>query len=338
MPTTSIDGIPRPKGFEAQGEIRHTRPRLGETAAANPYADPIVNEHLAALEFDYEDLQRKAQADHLGVSEYRAALGEAEGRLARLFSAGVDHEEYKKAASGDVRKAINAAEDEVYRARTAHDNALARSKATTKAMAIAREVFTAAQRQYAAGPRTAVEPTPLPKGVTADEFIDRVDDEVRRVKAAAIPQQEFENSLIAQVDALAGEAEVRISGGKNPRIGFPVVRVNAEPSGEEIPHTYDIRPWLARHFRDDLVDSIKAQVAERYRDVELTLSEAEKSKRLKELAADRLNADRHRCATVWARHAANPTAANLGFPKDADPRAVLGCGGKSLRSLRDDED
>ena len=68
----------------------------------------------------------------------------------------------------------------------------------------------------------------------------------------------------------------------------------------------------------------------------LTLSERDKAKRLRELADERLNADRIRCAEIWAAYDRDPTT-SLDFPADCDARAILGISGDPVK-LREDAD
>lgn len=293
----------------------------------NGYA--LYTPKLEAQFDNLEFLRSLSDAAYELVSSSRADLGASEGRLARVRATPA-----QGVTADELTAAIAEAEHDESRARAAYNAAVARSRATNKALSTARDHLLRTQEL---SKKTPVPRTFNPKPIKGDpdEVIARVDAEIRKVKAAPRPQQEVEDEAVADLDRKAGEAKVRVSVGKMVTIGFPVVRINAEPATNEIPHTYDLRPWLARFHRDELVKDIRAAVAAKYIGCELALSAKAKATHLAELAAERLNADHIRCAAIWDRHAADPNA--LAFPADADPRAILGIDAPAPRKDRDED-
>jgi hypothetical protein len=305
--------------------------RVGEVIAGKRPASVWAQRH-EALAMGYEFQRQATDTAYAAGSNYRAALGEAEGRLGRL----TDPRRDTGGATADELAAERAmAQQEVDRARAAYDNAVQRSRQITKAMNIALRHLRRVQVLYKETD-TFQSVTPKPIKGDPNEVIARIDAETLAASKTLRPQDEVVAEAMAQVDALAKDAKVRVGFGKQTTVGFPVTRVNAEPSGEDVPHAPDPRPWLARFFRDELEADIRAQVAAKYEGVTLTLSERDKAKRLAELAAERLNADRIRCAAIWDAYGRDPTI-SLDFPADADARAILGIEGRPVR-LRDDED
>lgn len=328
----NINGIPSTSAPSVQGEIRTPIEKLGVVIGLKR-KDAKEAKYIEALTNDYEFKGQIADAAYATVSSFRAELGEAEGRRARTAEP-----QSGRVSADELRAALAEADADVARAKAAYEAATQRNRTATRNMNIALQHLRRVQVLYKATDTfTSVKPTPLPKGQTADEVIARIDAEISKVKAAVRPQDEVVAEAMAQVDAQAKDATVRVGFGKRTTISFPVTRVNAEPNSEDVPHAPDPRPWLARFFRDELEAHIRAQVAAKYAgDTRITLSERSKAQKLQELAAERLNADHIRCAAVWARHEADLTAP-LDFPADADARAILQIEGEPVR-LRDDED
>jgi hypothetical protein len=270
--------------------------------------------------------------------------------LVRVLRSELDEADYQRAITNDPNRSTKGltadelaaerfeAEANVSRARKAYEAAVARSREVNRVLNIARRHLRGAQLLYQRTDNfVAVKPTPLPRGQTADEVIAPIDAERIKVSKAMRPLAELKAELMGQVDGWASDARIRISFGEQPTIGVPVIRVAAESSSPgEVPHSPDPRPWLALLHRDVLEAQIDEALNAKYEGVTLQLSDRDKAKRLKELAAERLNADHIRCAAIWAKHEADPTAP-LDFPADADPRAILGIEGEPVR-LRDDED
>lgn len=208
----------------------------------------------------------------------------------------------------------------------------ARVRLANRATEVDREVNTLIS-QYARNgtPIEFVEPKPI-KG-SADEAHADINAKLAAVRKAPAPKEDVEKTLIGKIDELASQAVVHVSFGDEPPILFPPVTITAEPHSYfpgVVPAAPDPRPWIARHFRDDLVKNIKAEIAAHYARKPSGMSRAEKAKRIKELEAERLNIDHIRCKAVWDDFNAGRTT-SLDLPADCDPRAVLGLKGPALR-------
>jgi hypothetical protein len=329
----NINGIPSTAAPGVQGEIRSPIEKLGAVIGLKR-KDSIWAKRHEAIANDYEFKRQIADAAYASVSNLRAELGEAEGRRARTAEP-----QSGRVSADELRAAIAEADADVARAKSAYEAATQRNRTATRNMNIALQHLRRVQVLYKATDNfVSVKPTPLPKGQTADEVIARIDAETAKVKAAARPQDEVVAEAMVQVDALAKDAKVRVGFGKKTTISFPVIRIAAESAGDEIPNSPDPRVWVARFFRNELEDDVREQIAKKYEGVTLQLSDRDKAKRLKELAADRLNADRVRAEILWSRHESDPSAP-LDYPAGylLDPRALIGIEGEPVR-LRDDED
>jgi hypothetical protein len=295
----------------------------------------IWAQHLNAMEFDVEVKHQEASTAYDMVSGFRTSLGEAEYQLAIVN----DPNRSTKGLTADQLAAERfEAEANVSRAKKAYEAAVARNREANRVLNIARRHLRRAQLLYQRTDNfVSVTPEPLPKGVSAADLIAQGGAESVKVGNAMIPLAEMKAHLMGQVDGWASEAKLRIGFGKQPTIGVPVIRVaGVDNSDGEIAHSPDPRPWLALLHRDVLEAQIDEALNAKYAGCELQLSDRDKAKRLKEIAANKLNAQRHICAEVWAKHAADPTA-SLEFPADCDARAILQIEGEPVR-LRDDED
>jgi uncharacterized protein YukE len=328
----NINGIPSTSVPGVQGEIRNPIEKLSAVIGLKRKDSVWAKRHEAIVN-DYEFKRQIADAAYASVSSLRAELGEAEGRRGRL-----NEPQSGRVSADELRTALAEADADVARAKSAYAGAVARNHKATHDMNDALRHLRKVQVLYKATDNfVSVKPSPLPKGETAQEAIDRIDAEIAKVKAAVRPQEEVVAEAMADIDRQAALAVPRVSFGKRVSISFPVVGIAAEPSGEELPHAPTPIPFICRYFRSDIEISVSEQVAERYRNVELQLSEQSKGRKLKELEAERLNADRARAEILWAKHDVDPTAL-LDFPAGGiDPRALIGIEGNPVK-LRDDED
>lgn len=285
----AINSIPRTSASGVQGEIRTPIEKLGEVLGLKRSRSKWAK-MLEALDMDYEFKRQKADAAYMAVSGYRAELGESEGRLGRLKA-----EPMQGVTAEERSAAVSEAEHEVERARSAYDSANQRSRIANRDMNTALNHLRRVQVLYKATDTfEPVKPKPI-KG-TVEEVIARVTADIATVKAALRPMDEVVAEALADLDRQASEATVRVSFGKRTTVNFPVTRVAAVGSSDEIPHAPDPRTWLARFHRDELEADIRAQVAKRYVKGELALSDKDKVKRIAELEAEQINAQRSRPA------------------------------------------
>jgi uncharacterized protein YukE len=328
----NINGIPSTTSPGVQGEIRNPIEKLGAVIGLKR-KDSVWAKRHEAIANDYEFKRQIADAAYASVSSLRAELGEAEGRRGRL-----NEPQAGRVSADELRTALAEVDADVARAKSAYAGAVARNHKATHDMNDALRHLRRVQVLYKATDNfVSVKPSPLPKGETAQEAIDRIDAEIAKVKAAVRPQEEVVAEAMADIDRQAALAVPRVSFGKRVSVSFPVVGIAAEPSGEELPHAPTPIPFICRYFRSDIEKSVTEQVAERYRNVELQLSEQSKGRKLKELEAERLSADRVRCAEIWAAYDRDPASSSLNFHADCDARAILGIDGPPVK-LRDDED
>lgn len=167
-----------------------------------------------------------------------------------------------------------------------------------------------------------------------DEALSKVDAAIKATERAPVPAEEAKAALIADLDRHGASAKPEASFGKRPTLHWPVTRVAAEAaSAGTVPVAPDVLPWLVRFHRAELIKDIEQLVAEKYEGVELALSDKDKRTALAKLKAERLDLDRIRCARIWEDYETSQTA-SLDFPRDADPRAILGIDGPEPQPLR----
>jgi hypothetical protein len=153
--------------------------------------------------------------------------------------------------------------------------------------------------------------------------IERLDVEYRAAESTLAPPADLKKRLIASVDQLAAEAMPGLF--PATRIGPPVnisERLQLPGFGVVRDHVADTRlhtgtvnflTWL---LRDILIERFSQLIDERTRDGVMT--DAERDKRLRELSAKKLDAERIEERLIELSGNAVPRRA------DADPRAVLG--------------
>src|SRR5690606_5554916 len=135
---------------------------------------------------NYEFKRQIADAAYASVSSLRAELGEAEGRRGRL-----NEPQSGRVSAEELRTALAEADADVARAKSAYEGAVARNHKATRDMNIALQHLRRVQILYKATDNfVSVKPTPLPKGVTADEDIPRIDADANKYKAAPPSQDE----------------------------------------------------------------------------------------------------------------------------------------------------
>ena len=176
-------------------------------------------------------------------------------------------------------------------------------------------------------PDDIIKLVPNPKPVKGDPYKLIADIDARTAEIEALPQpaDAVEAAAIAEVDKYAAMPLGRVTFGKEPGFLWPLVGVPAAADRDHpgvIPTAPDPRPALARLYHDELVADIKQQVAGHYRGKPAGMTAADKRAAIKKLRAERLAADRVRCAQIWADFDAGKTS-TLAFPADADVRAIL---------------
>ncbi len=313
--------------------------------------NPDIGEKLAALAANADALQASGNGAYEGVMSTKAARDDAirissryrdsaeqsghpvDPNQAALDDAAVAQAEkaYERAQRNSKTVVSRSADaDHVHRKVTTYLNELGIARTTSEPHP--GPIF-ALGRSNVDTDFTFVEPKPFKGDI--DEALAKNAAAIKAHERAPLTAEEVEMQLIGQLDALAEQATIGVSFGKHPSLNWPVELVRAAESTSPglVPTASDLRPWIARHFRNEIVADIKQRVAEKYASVELALNEKDKRKQLAKLKAERLELDRVRCTRIWEGYETNQTA-TLDFPADADPRAVLGIEGPEPTPLK----
>lgn len=144
----------------------------------------------------------------------------------------------------------------------------------------------------------------------------------KNIEKAQIPFEMALSALLAEVDTAAKGITVSLGVKGRPIIRWPTeMLAGAEPYMGVIPTVVPPQALLAAYAHDALVADVEKQLRVLYEKLPLTLTPAEKAKRLKKADDDILAAQRVEAATIWAARAAGVPA---DWRPDIDPRAVLG--------------
>lgn len=160
----------------------------------------------------------------------------------------------------------------------------------------------------------------------------------REVRNAPPHPSEIEANLLAKLADLAREGAPRVSFSNGmASLRLPVVGIDAEPnsighSGGSLPSAPDAHGLAAYFFHDQLAQIIKAEVAQHYKDLPVTLSAAEKRHRTADIEASILQATRVECAAIYHLR---DQGISFAFRADTDPRALLGVDGPAPRRRKE---
>lgn len=295
------------------------QPQIGEPIHRHPdnLTNPELADRLAQLKAHHTIVESNHHAAFDAQQTIRADVGAAEGLLART-----------KAERRPDRRAIEKQEAEITRLKQQASLIASRSKDTAAKSNAARRAWNHVT-DYVVLAGNPVEPRKL-KG-DPDAVIADIDAETKQVERALPPIEDTIAEAVRQIDAMAeADISVHVDPKGHVAIGWPIQAIHAEPNAASgagsIPNAVDPRPWIVRHFRDELIASATAAIEAKYGGSE-GMSVRDQRQRLDELAAQRLDADRVRCAAIW-------DSGELNFPPDCDPRAILGVSGPEPRERR----
>jgi len=153
--------------------------------------------------------------------------------------------------------------------------------------------------------------------------ISRIKREIEDVEAAPLPLDNVLATARAEVAKEAARGKVRVeldSERRDLHLVWPTRKVNAEASRDNpyLPATaVDAAALACRFFRDEVLADVEASIRVQYEGIPLALTPSEKRKRLRELKATLLEAERIESEALWQ-------IGNGGFRADTDPRAILG--------------
>lgn len=153
--------------------------------------------------------------------------------------------------------------------------------------------------------------------------IGRLQREREDTVAAPPPLETVLAQARAGVDKEAARGKVRVEledERRGLRLAWPVWKINADPSRDSphhAPTAVDAAALVCRFFRDEIIADVEASIRAQYEGIELALTPSEKRKRLRELKAALLEAERIECEALWQ-------IGEGGFRADTDPRAILG--------------
>lgn len=122
---------------------------------------------------------------------------------------------------------------------------------------------------------------------------------------------------------LDAEVSARYDADGPVKLVLPMRRLDvpSNPDGR-IPQGVDVEALVCKFMGDQLLAEIERQIEADYEGVELTLQPHEKHRRLKEIDAAILQAERIECAAIWEMIEQGDWS--LPFRPDTDPRALLG--------------
>lgn len=294
------------------------QPLIGEAIHHIPddLASPDLAERIERLKAHHTIRESEHQAAFDAQQTVRADLGAAEGLLGKA-----------KAERRPDQRAIAKQETEVERLKRQAKLIAERTGGTASAANVARRIYNRCV-DYLPLAGNLVKP-PKIKG-DPDTVVANCDVEAPKVEKAPPPIEESIAEATRQIDAMGtADITVHIDHKGRVKVGWPIAAVNAEPKSDSlsnIPNAPDARPFIVELMRDKLVATATAAIEAKYAGSK-GMSEADKRRRLAELADQRLAADRVRCQRIW-------DSGQLDFPADADPRAILGCDGPAPRADR----
>ncbi|CAM5377354.1 hypothetical protein ATER59S_01678 [Aquamicrobium terrae] len=151
----------------------------------------------------------------------------------------------------------------------------------------------------------------------------RIKREIEAVEDAPLPLDNALASARAEVTKEATRAKVRVEledERRGLRLAWPTRKINADPSRDDPYHSpvaVDAAAIACRFFRDEVLADVEASIRAQYEGIPLALTPSEKRKRLRELKAALLEAERIEAEAIWQ-------IGDGSFRADTDPRAVLG--------------
>ena len=268
-----------------------------------------------------EDVAKKALADGTGT-ELDVAM--AAGAARRKLAARQENERHAGAASERAResKAVEAAV-------AAFVHTWLRQKNPALAM------FDDEGNRIASG---AEEPMPeiefaevkLPKGyplTIASDYAARGEEfrsQILEIEAAPPRFDTMAARIPLLVEQAAATGRPGVTGVKRGAlaIALPTLALaTAASATNAVPRVADVRSLLAWLAPEQLEEAMLEDLRRQYEGVGLQMDPHEKPRRIKELRAKILDAERVECAAIWAAKAAG---ADLRFRAGTDPRAVLG--------------
>ena len=153
--------------------------------------------------------------------------------------------------------------------------------------------------------------------------IARIKREIEDTETAPLPLEHVLAAARAEVEKEAARGKVRVeleSERRGLQLAWPRKRVNADSSRDNpyLPATaVDAAAIACRFFREEVLADVEASIRAQYESIGLALTPSEKRKRLRELKASLLEAERIEAEAIWQIGSGD-------FRPDTDPRAVLG--------------